>query len=90
MVPIRNRPEKSRRLRSIRPVMAHEIAKLLLEHADTFLERTEAVKSALAMGMPLSDIEEYLDWVDLIRSQSAPSQQPKAAPPKPPQSGESK
>jgi DNA-binding transcriptional MerR regulator len=47
--------------------MAHEIAKLLLEHADTFLKRTEAIKSALALGMPLNEIEEYLDWVDLIR-----------------------
>ena len=49
--------------------MAHELAKLLLEHADTFLKRTEAVKSALELGMPLAEIEEYLDWVDLLRSQ---------------------
>jgi hypothetical protein len=54
--------------------MAHEIAKLLLEHADTFLKRTEAVKSALELGMPLAEIEEYLDWVALVRSQAAPSQ----------------
>lgn len=58
--------------------MAHEIAKLLLEHADTFLKRTEAVKSALALGMPLNEIEEYLDWVDLIR------QQPRSPKPKDP------
>ena len=55
--------------------MAHEIAKLLLEHADTFLKRTEAVKSAMELGMPLAEIEEYLDWVALVRSQAAPSQQ---------------
>jgi hypothetical protein len=48
--------------------MAHEIAKLLLEHAGTFLERAEAIKSAVALGMPLGEIEEYLDWLDHMRS----------------------
>ena len=47
--------------------MAHEIAKLLLEKAGTFLERTEAIKVALQMGMPLNEIQEYLDWLDSIR-----------------------
>jgi hypothetical protein len=47
--------------------MAHEIAKLMLEHAGTFLERAEAVRVAIAMGMPLSDIESYLDWLDSTR-----------------------
>lgn len=47
--------------------MSHEIAKLLLEHAGTFLERTEAIKSALSVGMPLNEIEEYLDWLDNYR-----------------------
>jgi hypothetical protein len=51
-------------------LMAHEIAKLLLEHAGTFLERTEAVRSALKLGMPLSEIEAYLDWLDALRSVS--------------------
>ena len=50
--------------------MSHEIAKLLLEHAETFLERTEAIKSALGLGMPLHEIEEYLDWLDAVRGQS--------------------
>lgn len=68
--------------------MAHEIAKLLLEHADTFLERTEAVKSAMALGMPLNEIEEYLDWVDLIRQQPNRPQQPAAPPSKRPETGE--
>lgn len=68
--------------------MAHEIAKLLLEHAGTFLERTEAVKSAIAMGMPLNEIEEYLDWVDLIRQQSNRPQQPDAPRSKRPETGE--
>ena len=49
--------------------MAHQIAKLLLEHADTFLKRTEAVETALQMGMPLHEIEEYLDWTASIRPQ---------------------
>jgi len=44
--------------------MSHEIAKLLLEHAKTFLDREEAVKSALSLGMPLHEIEQYLDWLD--------------------------
>jgi DNA-binding transcriptional MerR regulator len=52
--------------------MAHEIAKLLLEHAETFLERTEAIKSALSLGMPLNEIEEYLDWLDTVRNQEQP------------------
>ena len=47
--------------------MAHEVAKLLLEHAGTFLERTEAIKAALNLGMPLDEIEAYLDWLDLVR-----------------------
>lgn len=47
--------------------MAHEIAKLLLEHADTFLERSEAVRTAMSLGMPIYEIEAYLDWLDLVR-----------------------
>lgn len=69
--------------------MAHEIAKLLLEHAGTFLERTEAVKSAMALGMPLDEIESYLDWIDLIRAQAPRKQEPPARS-KPPRSDESK
>jgi DNA-binding transcriptional MerR regulator len=49
--------------------MAHEIAKLLLEHAATFLERTEAIKTALYLGMPLHEIDEYLDWLDMLRGE---------------------
>ena len=47
--------------------MAHEIAKLLLEHAGTFLELQEAIQSSLYLGMPLNDIEQYLDWLDTVR-----------------------
>ena len=49
--------------------MAHQIAKLLLEHADTFLKRTEAIETAMSLGMPLHEMEEYLDWVDTVKSQ---------------------
>jgi hypothetical protein len=49
--------------------MAHQIAKLMLEKADTFLERTEAVETALSLGMPLREIEEYLDWLELVKPQ---------------------
>lgn len=47
--------------------MTHDIAKLLLAHAGTFLERTEAIKTALGLGMPLHEIEQYLDWLDANR-----------------------
>ena len=49
--------------------MGHEIAKLLLEHSRTFLERKQAIKSAMALGMPLNEIEQYLDWLDSIAGQ---------------------
>ena len=47
--------------------MAHEIAKLMLEHAGTFLERAEAIRTAISLGMPMHEIEEYLDWLDATR-----------------------
>jgi len=47
--------------------MAHEIAKLMLEHAGTFLERAEAIRVAMSLSMPLSEIEDYLDWLDATR-----------------------
>ncbi|MEN6457945.1 MAG: hypothetical protein ABFC63_03380 [Thermoguttaceae bacterium] len=61
--------------------MGHKIAKLMLEHAGTFLERTEAVRVALSLGMPLNEIEEYLDWLDATRgpppaTSSPPSDEP--------------
>ncbi len=48
--------------------MAHKIAKLMLEQASTFLERSEAVEVALSLGMPLQEIEEYLDWLEIAGS----------------------
>jgi DNA-binding transcriptional MerR regulator len=44
--------------------MAHENAKLLLERAATFAQREEAIRQAVSLGMPLREIEEYLDWLD--------------------------
>jgi DNA-binding transcriptional MerR regulator len=55
--------------------MAHEIAKLMLEHAGTFLERTEAIQTALSLGMPLHEIEEYLDWLDATRGEPPDSRE---------------
>ena len=51
---------------------SHEIAKLMLEQAGTFLERTEAVRVAISLGMSLSDIEAYLDWLDSTRGSPPP------------------
>ena len=45
-------------------LMSYEIAKLILEHARSGAERNAAVRTALGMGMPLRQIEEYLDWLD--------------------------
>ena len=47
--------------------MAHEIAKLLLEHSG-ILERSKVIQQALNLGMPLQEIEEYLDWIDSMKS----------------------
>ena len=44
--------------------MEHENAKLMLEQAGTFSQRAEAVRQAIALGMPLAEIEQYLDWLD--------------------------
>lgn len=53
--------------------MAHEIAKLLLEKAGTFIQRTQAVEAALELGMPLNEIEDYLDWLDAVRGPVPPA-----------------
>ena len=60
--------------------MAHEIAKLLLEYADSFLERTEAIKVAMSLGMTLREIEEYLDWLDASRPPRAEGRQGQCEP----------
>lgn len=47
--------------------MAHEIAKLLLEHAGTAIERNKAIETAVRLGMPLHEIDQYLEWLSLVR-----------------------
>jgi len=61
--------------------MSHEVAKLLLEHAESFLERTEAIKAALDLGMPLAEIEAYLDWLDTVRGEVGDSRDSDHRPP---------
>ena len=57
--------------------MAHKIAKLILEQSRTFLDRTEAVKTAVSLGMPLHEIEEYLDWLDVTGKANGGDQTPR-------------
>ena len=47
----------------------HEIAKLILEHAESLGERSVAIKDALYLGMPLHEIEDYLDWLEMVRGE---------------------
>ncbi|GAA4422485.1 MULTISPECIES: hypothetical protein [Bremerella] len=49
--------------------MANEKAKLLLENATNYFERISAVQSALQLGMPMEDIEDYMDWLRLLRAE---------------------
>ena len=44
--------------------MAHEIAKLILEHAESVADQKTAVEKAFRLGMPFTEIEDYLDWLD--------------------------
>jgi hypothetical protein len=69
--------------------MQYEIAKLLLEHAGTFLERTEAIRTVLSLGMPLNEIEAYLDWLDSMRSGPATEESDEDLPPDLPPTGSS-
>lgn len=49
--------------------MAYEKAKLLLENSNDYFERITAIQSALHLGMPMEEIEDYLDWLRLLRSE---------------------
>ena len=55
--------------------MAHEIAKLILEHADTFVERQDAIRTAMNLGMSFEQIEAYLDWLDVVQDRNEPKRQ---------------
>ena len=48
----------------------HQMAKLLLRRAGTLLQRYEAVSTAESLGMPLGEIEAYLDGLDFASEQS--------------------
>jgi DNA-binding transcriptional MerR regulator len=61
--------------------MAHKHAKLLLEHAETFLGRTEAIETALSLGMPLNEIQDYLDWLDQTEKFRRPAAELPTPPP---------
>jgi hypothetical protein len=56
--------------------MDHDAAKAVLFQADTQAQRTEAVAQALELGMPLTQIQDYLDWVDATRAEAV---QPKTS-----------
>jgi hypothetical protein len=47
--------------------MAYEDAKQWLSEAQTVDERREAIRAALGLGMPLYEVEVYLDWLDANR-----------------------
>jgi hypothetical protein len=51
--------------------MDHEAAKAALARAEGTAERTAAVSQALAQGMNLQEIEDYLDWLDNTRAPAA-------------------
>jgi hypothetical protein len=43
-------------------------ARALLARAESQTDRKKAVASAMAAGMPLHEIEEFLDWADAVRA----------------------
>ena len=58
---------------SVRPWLvdrSRKIAKRLLTRADTLESRSEAVHHALGLGMPLWEIEEYLDWLQFVETRA--------------------
>lgn len=54
--------------------MAYEIAKAVLEQARTPFQRMKAVRVAFRLGMPLHEIEVYLDWLDALSENQRKSQ----------------
>ncbi len=52
--------------------MAEQDPKSLLREASTPEARQRAVAAALDLGMPLSQIEEYLDWLDAMGHPAKP------------------
>jgi hypothetical protein len=61
--------------------MAYEDSKRLLVQAETFNRRAEAIRQAIELGMPLWEIEHYLDWLDQrrpVRPRASGPSDPKA------------
>jgi hypothetical protein len=50
----------------------------MLAEADRPRDRKHAVATALANGMPLYKIEEYLDWIDAVRRTDGANRSPTA------------
>jgi hypothetical protein len=48
--------------------MSHQKSKQLLDSARTLIERENAIQTAMNLGMPLHEIQEYLDWLDAQES----------------------
>ena len=40
---------------------------VILEELKTYRERGEAIQRAIRLGMPLHELEDYLDWLDQSR-----------------------
>jgi DNA-binding transcriptional MerR regulator len=53
----------------------------MLEQAHTRDEVKAAIQAAMRLGMPLSEIEQYLDSLDLLRSQLPRTAAPHSEPP---------
>ena len=56
--------------------MDHDAAKAALFRAKGQLKRTEAVTRALELGMNLTEIEDYLDWIDATKPTAATQPKP--------------
>jgi DNA-binding transcriptional MerR regulator len=48
--------------------MSQQKAKQLLNGARTLIERENAIQSAINLGMPIHEIQEYLDWLEMQES----------------------
>jgi hypothetical protein len=61
--------------------MSHTDARILLARAESPADRKHAVASAMSAGMPLHEIEEFLDWADSVRAGrvAAPASQKRSA-----------
>ncbi len=44
------------------------IARQLLEQAKSLAQRQKAIRDAIGLGMSLADIEQHLDWLELVRA----------------------